>query len=91
MTPEEKAILENTYTLVKENHEILLSIRRRARYGTAIKIFYWTLIIAVSFRALYFIQPYIDMVKGLTGGTSETSGTSNYTSSYAETLQDLLK
>jgi hypothetical protein len=86
MTPEEKAILENTYALVKENHEILLSIRRRARYGTVLKIFYWTLIIGASFGTLYFIQPYIDMIKGVSNNSPTES-----TSDYAKTLQDLLK
>jgi hypothetical protein len=73
MTPEEKALLENTLSLVKENNEILRSIRRTSRISTALKVFYWVLIIGLSFGAFYFIQPYIDSIKGVDGGNSSIS------------------
>jgi TRAP-type C4-dicarboxylate transport system permease small subunit len=84
MTPEEKALLENTLTLVKENNEILRSIRRTSRISTALKIFYWVLIIGLSLGAFYFIQPYVDLIRG--GG-----GTDNAITNQAQQLQDLLK
>ncbi|HEY4478503.1 MAG TPA: hypothetical protein VI775_01530 [Candidatus Paceibacterota bacterium] len=75
MSPEERSYLENTYALAKENNELLHSLQRRARIGTAMKVFYWAVIILMSFGAYYFIQPYMNMLLGLTdqiGGNSDT-------------------
>ncbi len=92
MTPEERSLLESTHQLVKENNALLHNLKNRARFGTAVKILYWTIIIGLSFGALYFIQPYIDMVKGLTGGSSSTTPqSSDGSNNYAEQLQELLK
>jgi len=87
MTPEERSLLQETHALAKENHETLLWLKRRARLSTGMKVAYWTVIIGISFGALYFIQPYIDFIKSLTGGSS--SGIQNV--GYTQQLQDLLK
>ncbi len=85
MTPEEKALLENTYNLAKENNELLRALRRTSRWSLAWKIGYWAVIILLSFGALYFIQPYVQILEGLaghpTGGTNSTS----------QQIQDLLR
>ncbi len=97
MTPEERSLLENTHQLAKENNELLHAMKRRARLGTAVKVFYWAVIIGLSFGAIYFIQPYVDMLKGL-GGSSATPNSSNGSkdannsaSNFAQQIQDLLK
>ena len=59
MDSEEKRLLEQTSALVKENNKILLSMERRARIGTALRIFYWLVIIAVSVGAYTLIEPYV--------------------------------
>jgi hypothetical protein len=82
MTPEEKALLESTYTLVKENNDLLRGIRRRARWGVAWRITYWVLIIGVSLGAFYFIQPYVDAVRDLTGRSNDSA---------SSTLDELLR
>jgi hypothetical protein len=84
MTPEEKALLDSTYTLVKENNDILRAMQRRGRISLALRIFYWVLIIGISLGAFYFIQPYIDLVRGLSSSNSSSP-------SYSEQLQDLLR
>ena len=89
MTPEEKALLENTYELVKENNTLLRNLKQRARISNILKISYWAIIILVSLGAFYFIQPYVDMLRGLSGNAPKTS--SNGAPSYAETLQELLQ
>lgn len=86
MTPEDRAKLDNLYELVKENHELLLGLRRRARWGTYTKVFYWSVIIAVSLGAFYFIQPYVDFVRNLGGNNS-----SQDSKSYVQMYQDLLR
>lgn len=60
MTPEEKSLLERTYKLAEENNSILRGIRRSNRWGIAFKIFYWLVILGVTFGAFYFLQPYIE-------------------------------
>ncbi len=75
MSPEEKSLLENMYTLVKENNELLHSLQRRARLATAMKVFYWAVIILLSFGAYYFIQPYVEMLMGITGQASNSIDT----------------
>ncbi len=90
MTPEERSLLERTHQLAEENNEILLSLKRRARLGTVIKIFYWAVIIGISFGAFYFIQPYVDFIReGFGDGSVKTQTDSN--SNYGQNLLDLLK
>ena len=75
MSPEERSLLQNTYNLAKENNELLHSLLRRARLSTALKVFYWAIIILLSFGAYYFIQPYIDMLIGLGGQVGDNIDT----------------
>jgi hypothetical protein len=94
MSPEERSLLERTYKMVEENNNILLSIRRNARIGTAMKFIYWAVIIGLSFGAYYFIQPYIEILSGtlLGGGNIEktVNGIGNIQSTVSQ-IQDLLK
>ncbi|MES2088081.1 MAG: hypothetical protein V4467_03775 [Patescibacteria group bacterium] len=62
MTPEEKKLLERVAVLSEENNQILRGIRRSNRWGTAIKIFYWVVILAISFGTYIYIQPYVQGV-----------------------------
>ncbi len=93
MSPEEKSLLERTYKLSQENNAILLSIRRANRIGTAVKIFYWVVIIGLSVGAFYFIQPYIDFMTGAFNKGGNSGGTANTSESQQmiSNLQDLLK
>ncbi|HEY9584876.1 MAG TPA: hypothetical protein VJI33_04930 [Candidatus Paceibacterota bacterium] len=83
MTPEEKKLLEKVASQVDENNGILRGIRRTQRMNTVMKILYWVLIIGLSLGAFYFIQPYVDMLKGVTGGDTNDSSQNSQ-------LQDLL-
>ncbi len=91
MNPEERSLLERTYKLSQENNDILKSLRRSNRIGTAIKIFYWTVIIGLSVGSIYFIQPYVNfLTEALDGGkTGNTSGVSPV-KSYTDNIRDLL-
>ncbi len=68
MNPEEKSMLQEALELSRENNKILRQMRRISRIGGIVKILYWTLIIGLSFGAYYFIQPYVDAMKEVTGG-----------------------
>jgi len=62
MNPNEKELLEKTYSLAEENNNILKGIRRSNRWSLFFKIFYWVIIIGVAVGAFYFVQPYVDVV-----------------------------
>jgi len=81
MTPEEKSLLERTYKMAEDNNRILQSMRRSARWTSVMRYVYWALIIALSFGAYYFIQPYFNFL------TSEFSGSSDGTSSSTSMMQ----
>ena len=68
MTPEERQILIQTHRMVEENNTLLRRMRRTALFGTVFRVFYWAIIIALSFGAYFFIQPYIDQLTGVYGG-----------------------
>lgn len=81
MTPEEHKMLLETREMVEENAKILKSIQLSNRAGLALKVIYWVVILGASFGAYYFIQPYIDAIKG-----SVTGIPANETSSITESL-----
>ena len=62
MTPEERSLLERTYKIAQENNEILRKMRSVSRWATAFKVFYWVVILGLSFGAFYAIQPYMNQV-----------------------------
>ena len=65
MSPEEKSLLERTYKMVEENNSILRSIRRSNRFSSLMRLLYWIVIIALSYGAYYYIQPYVKTALGL--------------------------
>jgi hypothetical protein len=91
MTPEERSLLMQTASLVEENNKILKLMQRRSRWQTAFQIGYWVLILALTFGAFYFIQPYIDSLTGALGGGSDASGGTSQSQSISQELQDALK
>jgi len=63
MSPEEKQILKETAELAKENNKILRGMRRSARFGLLWKIFYWVVIIVLSYGTYVYVQPYITIMQ----------------------------
>jgi fatty acid desaturase len=56
MDPELKRLIEETRALVKENHDMLRTMRRNAWLGLIFQIVFWIVII---FAPIYFLLPYI--------------------------------
>ncbi|MFO0718762.1 MAG: hypothetical protein U0522_01920 [Candidatus Paceibacterota bacterium] len=71
MNPEERALIEETLAISRENNNILKSMRRSARLGRIMQITYWLLIIGASVGAYYFIQPYIEQLLGVYSGVQD--------------------
>lgn len=72
MNEEEKRMLEETLALVKENNEMLQKVRRIQKMNFFFKILYWVLIIGVAVGLFYFLQPFVDQLKGAVKETNET-------------------
>ncbi|HEY4515276.1 MAG TPA: hypothetical protein VJJ22_03965 [Candidatus Paceibacterota bacterium] len=50
---------EEILKLLKENNEILRSIRRRQHWQTAMSVLYWLIIGGVALASYHFLQPYL--------------------------------
>ena len=83
MTPEERQILLQTHRLAEENNTLLRKMHRAALLGHIFQIIYWTVIIGLSVGAYYFIQPYVDQVKGMyTGVQTDVMSVKNAASQF---------
>lgn len=77
MNEEDRIKLARALELAEENNAILKKMQRAARWGRLIRISYWTIIIAASVGAFYYIQPYVDQLMQLYGSVKETAGDIN--------------
>ncbi|MEX0933670.1 MAG: hypothetical protein WD003_00190 [Candidatus Paceibacterota bacterium] len=59
-----KALLEENTKLARENHRLLKKIHRSQSWGSFFRLLYWAVILVSIFGAYYFIQPFIDSVRG---------------------------
>jgi hypothetical protein len=95
MTPEERSLLERTAALTEENNAILHKMRRSSRWQLVFQIFYWVLILGLTFGAFYFIQPYINSLTGalgdLDGSSSQSGADTGQGQSFVHQLQQALK
>jgi hypothetical protein len=91
MTPEERSLLERIAALTEENNKLLKSMQKSARWRTAFQIFYWVLIIALTFGAFYFIQPYINSLTGALGEVNSNGTSTGQSQSFSQELQNALK
>ncbi|MFA6256788.1 MAG: hypothetical protein WCT29_00565 [Candidatus Paceibacterota bacterium] len=72
MSPEEREMLLKCVTLAEENNKILHAMKRSMMWTRVTRIVYWTLIIGSTVGAYYFIQPYLEQIIGVYGGTKSS-------------------
>ncbi len=72
MPPEDKALLEKSFELEKENNLMLRSIKRSMRFSSIMSLLYWVFIIGSAIGAYYLIQPYIESLTGAYGGAQNS-------------------
>ena len=90
MTPEEKQLLQETANLVKENHQILKSMRRSARIASFMRALYWIIILGSVFGTYYLIQPYINaLTEGYAGIKQNVSNVKGLTDKLPDILNNL--
>ena len=86
--------IDELNTLVKENHRMTKNLYQRARMATIVVFIKWFVIIGITLGSFYYIQPLINNLVGIYGGTglpslgNETKSTSSSTS--GSTMSDLL-
>lgn len=68
MDPEERELLNKNIALVKENNEMLHSMRRSMRLQRIMSVLYWVFIIGSAVGAYYFIKPYLGQLISVYGG-----------------------
>lgn len=72
MQPEDRELLKRTVELEEDNNNMLRSIQRSMRLARFMSILYWVFIIGSAVGAYYLIQPYIEALTGVYGGTKDT-------------------
>lgn len=72
MNPEEHKMLEEVLALSRENHQLVTKLHRSIMWGRVFHGLYWFVIIGATIGSFYFIQPYVDSLKEVYGGVSDT-------------------
>ena len=92
MDGELKNLLEENLKLSKENNELLIKVRRVQKWSQYSRIFYWILILGITYGAFYFIQPYLENLLSLyTGGVQVNSTSIKEGLSNTKAVSDLIK
>ena len=71
MDSESRQILENTRKLVEDNNRMLKQINRRQRWASFFQAVYWLIIISLGIGTFYFLQPYVDQVRGFINNSGQ--------------------
>lgn len=78
MNPEEKQMLEETLELSQENNKMLKHIRRSQKMAAVMRVFYWVLVLVISYGAYTFAEPYVNqMVKIIQSSQTELNNIRN--------------
>ncbi len=72
MTPEEQRILRETLELSRETNELVKKMYRGLVWSRVAKIVYWVVIIGVAVGAFYFLQPYVDGLRNVYSGITNS-------------------
>lgn len=64
MEPELKEKIEESLRLAEENNKMIRKMRRTLEWSRIMRIIYWLFIIAMALGAYYYIQPYVEQIKG---------------------------
>lgn len=71
MDQNERQQLREALDLARENNQLLKKLWRDVKWGRAIKALYWLVIIGIAISSLYFLQPYLDTLRGVYGGLQD--------------------
>jgi len=92
MSPEERDLLTKSIKLSEENNKMLRRMRRNARFAVVWKIFYWAVIIGLSYGTYVYFEPYIKQARDLSATIQKDVGSiQDAASKLPETINGLLK
>ena len=72
MPPYEKQLLEETAKLTKENNKMLRGMARAARWSRFFTFLKWIVIVALTFGAYYYLEPYLKTLLNIYGSLGTT-------------------
>jgi hypothetical protein len=67
MDEKENNKLDRLEDMLEENNEILHKLHRAEKLRQFGSLLYWLIVLGLAFGAYYFIQPYVDNLRGLYG------------------------
>ena len=73
MSPDEKKLLESTYSLAKANNAMLRSMKRSQTISAVLKLCYWVIIIGLTGAAFQLIKPYLNTLEDAVGKVQNVS------------------
>lgn len=76
---------------VKQNHDMLISIQRRARVTIIFSLLKWFIILGFTFGIFYYTKPYIEQTLDLYGQVNQLTGSISDQQQQADTLINGLK
>ena len=71
MDPNDRKQLQEALELSRENNRLLRKMWRATQWGHAIRALYWLIIIGIAVGSIYFLQPYLDTLRGVYGGLQD--------------------
>ena len=71
---------------VKQNHDMLESIQRRARMAIIFSLLKWFIIFGFTFGIFYYSKPYIDQTLDLYSQVNQLTGSMTNQQQQADTL-----
>ena len=63
MNPDQIRLLDEAVSLARENNRLLRAMRRSGRLNFILRLFYWAIIIGLSYGAYIYIQPYVETLQ----------------------------
>lgn len=68
MDPELKREVEEMHALIKDNHQMLRTIRREHWYGVIFKVLFWVVALGVPlYYYQQYLQPFVEKYQATTG------------------------
>lgn len=71
MDAEDKQKLDRILQLTEENNTFIKKIRKSQRNAALFRLFYWLVIIAITFGAYYVAKPYVGEINNFFSQASE--------------------
>jgi len=88
MDQEVKHLLEENLELEKENNQLLRTVVKKMYWQTVLTVMKWVFVLAITFGAFYFIEPFLNQLYSIYGGVGQSA---TQATQKASEFRDLLK